>query len=106
MELTGKQRGQIKNTILRKFPPDVVLNLVRLLVWDWEIAKRECFPFRHSVPIPPIDALIQYRETLASAVSTGLSYTGDFRGAENTYRHRYIEGKEKVFEDDPLGPGG
>jgi hypothetical protein len=96
MELTRKDRGMVRNVILAKFPPDVVISMVRVLVWDWEVARSECFPFRPQVPYPTVEALVQYQESLASSVETGLNYSGTRRGAWNTYANRYLK------EDNPL----
>jgi hypothetical protein len=94
--------GQIRNTILRKYPPDIVLAMLRVLVWDWEIARTTIFPFRPERPIPLVENLVQYAADLAAATSTGLSYRGDRRGAVNTYRDRFLEQKEKVEDDNPF----
>jgi hypothetical protein len=101
-DLTKKQRGQLRNAILKKFTPDVVISMIRVLVWDWEVARTTCFPFRHQAPIPTIEAFVQYQEILSSAVTTGLKYDGARRGEWNTYSSRYLQDENPIDDDDPF----
>jgi hypothetical protein len=96
LQLTGKERSQVRSVILGRYAPSVVIGMIRVLVWDWEVARTTCFPFRHQSPIPTVEALVQYQETLASAVTTGLKYDGSRRGEWNTYSARYLK-------NDPVG---
>jgi len=100
--LGSKERGQIRKLLLDRFPPDVVMSMVRVLVWDWEVARAACFPPRRELRIPKIDQLIQYRAWLSAAITTGFDYTGDMRGVAKTYRSRYLEPGSTV--PDPSDP--
>jgi len=102
MELTKVQKGKIRNTLLRKYTPDVILSMVRLLVWDWEQARSDCFPDRNSIHIPEIDALVQWAKPLAANISSGFCYTGARRGAPNSYHRLFIDCEEKVWDPDPF----
>lgn len=99
--VTGAQKGQIENTLLNVYEADVVVSIIRVLVWDWEIARRTFFPY-HSEDFPTIEALVQYREKLAPAVTTGLRYEGGMRGTWNTYRSRYLKDEGPQEPDDPF----
>ena len=101
-KLSSKEKGQIKNTLLRKYEPDVILSMIRVLVWDWEIARETFWPPRPNRGIPLVENLVLYANDLAGAISTGLRYAGDRRGAENTYSDLFLEGKTKVEEDTPF----
>ena len=100
--LSGKEKTQISRGILAKFDPDVVISMVRVLVWDWEVARSSCFPYRPQVEIPTIEALVQYQETLASAVQTGLKYDGGIRGTWVTYASRYLKDAPGASSEDPF----
>jgi hypothetical protein len=100
--LTSKQRGMLKNAVLAKFDPDVVISMVRVLVWDWEVARTSCFPYRAQIRVPTIEALVQYQETLSAAVSTGLKYDGGIRGSWDTYAARYLAGAVSTDTEDPF----
>jgi len=99
--LTGKLSTQIENIILSIYNPTVVIGMIRVLVWDWEVARTTCFPYRPQISIPTVEALVQYQETLAAAVSTGLTYTGARRGEWKTYRNRYLGDLDLFDDDDP-----
>ncbi len=71
--------------------------MVRLLVWDWEVIRNACFPFRPNDEIPGVDALVQYHSKLAPAISSGFRYEGAYRGASRTYARRYLN----TSESDP-----
>jgi len=90
-KLTGVQRGKIQRAILDAYDADVVIALVRILVWDWEVARTVCFPYRHDADVPPVDALPQYHAQLAAAISSGLNYNGVNRGTQRTYAWKYLK---------------
>jgi len=100
IELTGELRGKIRNTILRKHPPDVILAMVRLLVWDWEVARGVCFPYRRDVPYPDPLAFVQYAKDLAPRIESGFDYSGLHRGVSNTYHRLFVERKPKIETHD------
>jgi hypothetical protein len=100
--LNGKQRTQVENVLLNVFKPATVISMVRLLVWDWEVARSSIFPYKPHAKLPTIEALIQYQETLASSVSTGLRYDGTKRGNWNTYKSRYLSDTGPTEPDDPF----
>jgi hypothetical protein len=102
MELPTKLRGQITNAVIRKYPPDVIEDMVRLLVWDWEVARGACFPYRHDVPYPDPLSFVQYAKELASRVESGFDYPSARRGAQNSYKDLFIDKLERVDDDDPF----
>jgi hypothetical protein len=99
--LSGKQAGQIKSVLLRKYSPRTVLSMIRLLVWDWEVARQECFPKRFEMRIPDVDSLVQYATTLASNIGNGFMYGMHQRGTINTYRRLYVRKLPWVYDPDP-----
>jgi biotin operon repressor len=102
MELSGELRGKVTNVLLRKYPPDVILAMVRLLVWDWEVARGVCFPFRKDVRYPDLLSLVQYAAELASRIETGFDYMATRRGALNTYHDLFIRKIPFIPDDDPF----
>lgn len=100
--LNGKQRTQVENVLLNVYTPSTVISMVRLLVWDWEVARSSIFPYKPQLKLPTIEALVQYQETLASSVSTGLRYDGTKRGNWNTYKARYLDTASPTEPDDPF----
>lgn len=86
--LSGKEIGQLK-TVLKKHDPQVILNMIRLLVWDWEVVREAHFPTAKGVSLPAIKHLIRYRTELASNIDYGYEWSGQQRGASKTYRNRY-----------------
>lgn len=102
IELSPKEKKQASNVLLSRFAPDVVISMIRVLVWDWEVARSTCFPYRHGTPFPTFEALIQYQELLSSAVTTGLKRDGANRGIRNTYRRRYLKDATPIKKVDPF----
>lgn len=99
--LSGKEIGQLKH-LLKKHAPEIVIDMIRVLVWDWEIVREKCFP-RASTPIPSVQYLIWYRAELAGAITEGFEWSGQRRGATKTYRNRYLQSKTKSeIEIDPF----
>jgi len=93
LKLSGKEAGQIKQGLLDKFSTETVESIVRLLVWDWEVAKTECFPPR-DFPYPALEALVKYIDQLAPRIGQGFVYKGAKRGATNTYSQVYLRGRK------------
>jgi hypothetical protein len=103
LNLTRKDRGSLRNSILNKYAGDVVICMVRVLVWDWEVARATIFPYRTQVKIPTVEAMVQYQETLAAAIETGLKYDGGIRGTWTTYANRYLaNANPSASEADPF----
>jgi hypothetical protein len=98
----GKISNQIRSAILRQYTPDVIRDMIRLLVWDWEVARGVCFPYRHDVPFPDLLSLVQYHKELANRVETGFAYPSSKRGSANTYKDLFIDRLERVADDDPF----
>lgn len=101
-ELSGKLRGQLTNTILRKYTADVILKMVRVLVWDWEVARGVCFPFKKDLRYPTTESLVQYAGELAARINTGFDYMATRRGALNTYHDLFIRKIPFIQDDDPF----
>ncbi len=101
-ELGSKERGQVKTCLLTKYSPNVVAKMIRVLVWDWEVARTACWP-TSAETIPSIKHLVQYRTALSSNIATGFDYTGSNRGHHRTYARQYLgEGRDTPEGDDPF----
>lgn len=101
LELPRDLQEKLKSAILNKYSSDVILDLVRLLVWDWEVARGVCFPFRPTTPYPDPLALVQYHKELATRVNTGFDHSAnEHRGKRNTYKWLFIDKKPKADESD------
>ena len=98
--LTGKDAKTVRDVVLNTFPTEGVIALVRLLVWDWEVARETCYPPR-SYPIPTIESLVRYIDDLSSRLSTGFVYQGSLRGSVNTYSDIFLKGYDIEDDDDP-----
>ena len=97
------QAGKIKRAILTKYEPKVVLRMIRVLVWDWEVAREVCWPPRKEHKFPDVESLVLYRVALSGATITGFDYTGARRGEPNTYYMKYLKDSETtVKSDDPF----
>jgi len=99
--LTSKLTGQIDKTVIQKHKPDVVRDMIRLLVWDWETARGVCFPFRRDQKYPDPLSFVQYAKELASRIETGFSRDSAQRGGVNSYRDLFLEKKEREDDDNP-----
>ena len=100
LTLRKQDRGKVRNVILNTFSTKVVISMVRVLVWDWEVARSELFPPKTQVKIPTIEALVQYQEALAANVASGFEYKGTRRGARKTYAARYLV--DPTASDEPF----
>jgi len=101
-ELTKELRGQITNKILRKYVPHIVQSMIRLLVWDWEVARETCWPFRKDAHIPEPLALVQYAEELSARLGSGFRRPSRSRGKHNTYKNLFIDGRKWVDDSNPF----
>jgi hypothetical protein len=97
-DLRSMVRGAIINTYQ---DPKVIMSLIRILVWDWEVVRAECWPHRPRQAVPCLRSLVQYHERLAPQISTGFTYSGAMRGKNDTYASRYLDQKPTaaVYED-------
>ena len=98
-ELTGEETGKLRNIILTKYDPDVVIDMIRVLVWDWEVV-RNTWPPRPEDKLPKVSAIWVYHETLSSATGVGFPRTGSQRGGRNTYAARYLNKGGPSIQDD------
>jgi hypothetical protein len=99
VSLSGRLKAMVRSVLIDRYEPQVVTSMIRVLVWDWEIARVSCFPFRPQVKTPTIESLVQYQETLASVIDSGFSYTGGMRGAWDTYARKFLA---NVSREDPF----
>jgi hypothetical protein len=99
--LTSKLSGQIDKAILQIYEPDVVRDMIRLLVWDWETARGVCFPYRPDQKYPDPLSLVQYVKELAPRIETGFSRDTAKRGGVNSYKDLFLDKKDLVNDDDP-----
>lgn len=100
--LSAQEAGQIKRAILSKYSPKVVVGMIRVLVWDWEVARGACWPQTMAL-YPAIEHLVKYRTVLSGAQTRGFDYTGTRRGTHNTYHSRYLSKTAATPEcDDPF----
>lgn len=92
-KLSGKEVRQLKTLIINKYSPEVIISMIRVLVWDWEVAREACWPSAEEVPFPDVKHLIDYRLALSGNTTSGFDYTGRYRGSHDTYANRYLAGK-------------
>ncbi len=102
MGVTKQDIGQLKNCILTKYRPDAVLAMVRVLVWDWEVARSSIFPKKEQQRLPALGDLVRYRDALAGAIATGLIRTGNYLGERKSYSAKYVDPNVKLHDDDPF----
>lgn len=100
--LMVKQRHAVQKTIVEKYNPEVVLAMVRVLVWDWEIARECCWPNAKEVAYPDITHLLKYRIPLSGATTKGFPYRERRRGTHGTYASRYLENSGDTREPNPF----
>jgi len=98
IDIGSKQRGQIRRGILQRYEATIVIKMIRLLVWDWEVARVSCFPPKGDIPYPTVEALIQYKEKLAPLVNSGFRYPRWMSGERRRYRDIYL----KHLDDSPF----
>lgn len=79
----------VAKTILEKYPSDVVIKMLRVLVWDWE-QVRTFFPPAPGVRTPTLEHLVKYRAILSTSINTGVDYDIAGRGSHNSYAARYL----------------
>ena len=65
--------------------PDNVVEMIKILVWDWETVRKSCWPRQPNRPIPAFENLWRYAADLCSAIGTGMT-TWDSR--TSTYASR------------------
>jgi hypothetical protein len=95
--LNTEMRGKLRRAVLDKYDdPSLVIAMVRVLVWDWEVIRQECWPYTKA-NYPNIDRLAKHHAELAAATPTGFEWAGDLRGAVDTYANRYLRRED----DDP-----
>jgi hypothetical protein len=93
-------RKKIEHGIIAKFKPHIVIGMIRVLVWDWEVIRETCWPHQPKVNYPRPEFLMVYRPAIASAVPTGFDYTGAIRGSHTSYAQRYLSDGKII--DDPF----
>ena len=74
--------------LLDKYSPEAVQAMTRLLVWDWEEAREQCWP-KSPGAVPALKQLVDYAATLATVIPTGFRSSGQSRGRTG-YAERYI----------------
>lgn len=99
--LTAKDKKNLQRVVIDRYEPRVVLDMIRLLVWDWEVIRVTCFPPREEVNYPLPEHLVLYRESLGGNTTTGYARVENLRGEARTYASRYLSNKP-VDPDDPF----
>ena len=100
--VSKQEIGQLKTCILSKYRPEVVLAMVRVLVWDWEVARSSIFPKKEQQRLPALGDLVRYRDALAGSIATGLIRSGNFLGDRKSYSAKYVDSAAKLHDDDPF----
>jgi hypothetical protein len=88
--LTGKQRGQLKKTIIERFGEDQITKMIRVLVWDWEEVRVGFWPKTPMVPMPTVDHLVTFCDVLVQFVDSGVPSTDPARRGRAGYAERYL----------------
>lgn len=99
---TVKLTNQVKSAILKTYEPDVIRDMIRVLVWDWEVARSECFPPRVGQQYPCLRSLVQYHASLVARIESGFDYPTSQRGAVNKYHSLFVRKQARVVDDDPF----
>jgi len=102
LELTKVLRGQVTNVILRKYEPEIVLAMIRLLVWDWEVARGVCWPPQKDAKIPDVLSLVKWAGDLATRLESGFKMPSRSRGKHNTYKNLFVLGREWLDDSNPF----
>lgn len=96
-DMTGKDRKQLRLSILDYEPEDVV-EMIKVLVWDWEAVRCNCFPFMKNRPIPTIENLWKYHHDLFSCIGIGMTDTRESR--VSNYKRKYVEDNKDESDND------
>ena len=87
VNMTGKVAGRLNKEIVRVYEPTDVIEMIRVLVWDWESIRGAVWPYRPSQPHPCAENLADYASTLVGCIGKG--HTGDAEHRVSKYRERY-----------------
>lgn len=89
VKLTGRQRGQVKKSIQTCYSDEQIVKMVRVLVWDWEEVRSGFWP-KQRLPMPNMNSLVTYADTLIQYVDTGIPTTDPARRGRGGYAERYL----------------
>ena len=98
IELSAKDKGQLKKSI-SIYEAHQVLDMVRILVWDWETIRTSCFPFMPNRPRPTIENLWRHSGDLFPAINIGI--TDSREGRVSKYYERYVKVTHFVNTEKP-----
>lgn len=94
---TGKDSKSCNTTILSKFTPDVVMKMVRVLVWDWEMVRTQ-YPPAPLVKHPRLEHLVRYRAILSTSVDSGVDYDQKLRGNPKSYANKFLDDQQSKYD--------
>jgi len=92
--LTGKH-SKILNMMIDEFGPSAVREMIRILVWDFDVIKsnpKDFYPPCATLNFPWLDQLYHYRYALFSAQGKGLTVSSS---RISKYAERYLQKKEE-----------
>jgi len=105
--LTGRQRGQIKKSIQTCYSDEQIVKMIRVLVWDWEEIRTGFWP-KQRLPMPNMNSLVTYADTLIQYVDTGVPSNDPARRGRSGYAERYLTpgGSSGASGAPPAAPRG
>lgn len=65
--------------------PDNVVEMIKILVWDWEVVRKSCWPKQPNRPVPAFENLWRYAADLSSAIGKGFT---DWDSRSSSYANR------------------
>jgi len=102
--LSAKQTSMVRKTLLAPYDPDQITDMIRLLVWDWELARIHCRRWDNDPcqqkHMPSVDDLCFWHQKLVAHLGVGFPSTGAIRGRPESYHKRYIFEKPKPEPSD------
>jgi hypothetical protein len=99
-EIVSGKHAKLLKLILSEYLPETILDMVRVLVWDFDEIKKNksFFPPCNHLNWPWIDQLYNYKPALAGAIMTGIT---DSTSRVSAYRQRYHSEASKAIDPAP-----
>jgi len=92
---SSREAGQIKNTLLQDYDLPTVLQMCRLVVWDWEAIKSEWRSAYKTPTKPTINNLVSMRRDLAQNLDSGVTSQ---QKRVSRYREKFLKAAQKKGE--------
>ena len=87
VNLDPKSWKMLERQISNCYESRTILEMVRVLVWDWESLRKNVWPHYPDQHFPAIKNLCEYRDTLSAAIGKG--HCGDAEHRVSKYYERY-----------------